>query len=50
MELKDAFLLPPEEERALLNAYHEKVRAAIAPHLDGEELAWLMAAMAPILR
>ena len=39
-----------EEELALLNAYHEKVRAAIAPHLDGEELAWLMAATAPILR
>ena len=38
------------EELALLNAYHEKVRAAIAPHLDGEELAWLMAATAPILR
>ena len=39
-----------EEELALLNAYHEKVRAAIAPYLDGEELAWLMAATAPILR
>ena len=39
-----------EEELALLNAYHEKVRAAIAPHLDGEELAWLVAATAPILR
>ena len=39
-----------EEELALLNAYHEKVRVAIAPHLDVEELAWLMAATAPILR
>lgn len=30
------------EEVALLNAYHAKVRAALAPHLDGDDLEFLM--------
>ena len=30
-----------ERERALLNAYHEKVYEKIAPHLNEEERAWL---------
>ena len=28
-------------ERALLNAYHEKVYEKIAPHLNDEEREWL---------
>ena len=30
------------EEVALLNAYHAKVRAALAPYLDGDDLEFLM--------
>ncbi|WP_374545656.1 aminopeptidase P family protein [Rhodoblastus sp.] len=33
-------LLTPDE-RAWLNAYHARVRAALAPHLDAAERAWL---------
>lgn len=29
------------DERAWLNAYHARVRAALAPHLDAAERAWL---------
>lgn len=32
-----------EEERAWLNRYHATVRERLAPGLDGEALAWLMA-------
>ncbi len=32
----------------LLNAYHEKVYAAISPYLTGDELAWLRDVTAPI--
>lgn len=35
-------------ERALLNAYHTRVRDAITPHLPPEEAAWLQAATRPI--
>jgi Xaa-Pro aminopeptidase len=30
-----------EDERAWLNAYHETVRARIAPHVSGDAKAWL---------
>lgn len=30
-----------EAERAWLNRYHAEVRATLAPHLEGEALAWL---------
>lgn len=36
------------EERAWLNDYHMRVRAALAPLLDGEPLAWLEAHCAPL--
>ena len=35
-------------ERAQLNAYHARVRAAVAPHLPPEEAAWLETATRPI--
>jgi Xaa-Pro aminopeptidase len=37
-----------KEERAWLDAYHARVRAKIAPQLDGEARVWLEAATAPI--
>jgi Xaa-Pro aminopeptidase len=37
-----------EEERAWLNDYHMTVRAALAPLLDGDALAWLDAHCAPL--
>lgn len=36
------------DEIAWLDAYHARVRAAHAPHLDGAELAWLEAATRPL--
>ena len=36
------------QEKALLNAYHARVHAAIAPHLSPEEAAWLAQATRPI--
>jgi len=33
-----------DDERAWLDAYHARVRAAIGPNLEGAELAWLEAA------
>ena len=36
------------QEKALLNAYHARVHAAIAPHLPPEEAAWLAQATRPI--
>lgn len=35
-------------EKALLNAYHARVREAIAPHLPSEEAAWLEEATRPL--
>ena len=35
-------------EREWLNAYHARVAAEVAPHLDAETAAWLRAACAPI--
>jgi Xaa-Pro aminopeptidase len=37
-----------DEERAQLDAYHARVREVIGPQLDGEALAWLETATAPI--
>lgn len=37
-----------DEERAWLNAYHERVRDAMAPQLDGDSRDWMIAATAPI--
>lgn len=42
--------LMTEEELALLNAYHEKVYAQLAPYFEGEELMWLKKATAEIVR
>lgn len=36
------------EERDWLNAYHKTVYDRLSPHLDGEDLAWLAAACAPV--
>lgn len=36
------------EERDWLNAYHKTVYDRLFPHLDGEDLAWLAAACAPV--
>ena len=36
------------EERDWLNAYHKTVYDRLFPHLDGEDLAWLTAACAPV--
>ncbi|RIA55571.1 aminopeptidase P family protein [Dichotomicrobium thermohalophilum] len=36
-----------EDERAWLDAYHAHVHARLAPHLRGEELAWLEQATQP---
>ena len=35
-------------ERELLNAYHARVRQAIAPHLSPEEARWLDQATRPV--
>ncbi|ADP72275.1 peptidase M24 [Rhodomicrobium vannielii ATCC 17100] len=45
--LIDAALLSPAE-RDWLNAYHARVREALAPHLDDADRAWLDAATAEI--
>jgi Xaa-Pro aminopeptidase len=37
-----------EEERAWIDRYHERVRAELSPHLDGETRHWVAAATAPI--
>ena len=36
------------EERDWLNAYHKTVYDRLSPHIDGEDLAWLTAACAPV--
>ena len=36
------------EERDWLNVYHKTVYDRLSPHLDGEDLAWLTAACAPV--
>ncbi|SFC05985.1 aminopeptidase P family protein [Tropicimonas isoalkanivorans] len=43
--LRDAMT---KAERAWLDAYHAETRSRIAPELDGEALAWLDAAVAPL--
>ena len=45
--LVDAQMLEPEE-LVWLNCYHAHVLAKIGPQLEGEDLAWLQAACAPI--
>ena len=45
--LIDRSLLTPAEI-AWLDAYHTAVHERLAPHLDGEDLAWLNAACAPL--
>ncbi len=40
LRLVDAALLTAEE-RAWLNAYHDRVREMIGPHLDKDERTWL---------
>jgi len=45
--LIDVALLGPEDT-AWLNAYHARVCREIAPFLEGEDLAWLEAATAPL--
>lgn len=37
-----------DDEIAWLDAYHARVREALAPHLDGETRAWLEAATRPL--
>ncbi len=37
-----------EGDRKLFNDYHRQVREQIAPHLEGEELDWLLQATEPI--
>lgn len=37
-----------EDERAWLNAYHETVRARIAPHVSGDAKAWLETRTQPV--
>jgi Xaa-Pro aminopeptidase len=37
-----------DEERAQLDAYHARVREVVGPQLEGDALAWLDAATAPI--
>jgi len=48
----DRRLVVPEllrqDERTWLDAYHAHVRARLAPHLDGDELAWLEKATLPL--
>jgi Xaa-Pro aminopeptidase len=43
----DASLLRPDEA-AWLDAYHAMVRARLAPRLQGDALAWLLARTAPL--
>jgi Xaa-Pro aminopeptidase len=45
--LIDASLLT-DAERGWLNAYHARVRGALAPKLPGDDLAWLEAATRPL--
>ena len=45
--LIDPDLLGPED-RAWLDAYHARVAREISPFLEGEDLAWLQAATAPL--
>lgn len=42
--------LMTDSELAWLNTYHDKVFAAISPALDGDDLAWLQQATAPLGR
>jgi Xaa-Pro aminopeptidase len=37
-----------DEERRWLDAYHSRVLKEVGAHLDGEELAWLKGACAPL--
>ncbi|GAL05606.1 Xaa-Pro aminopeptidase [Photobacterium aphoticum] len=39
-----------DSELAWLNRYHETVFAAISPALEGDDLAWLEQATAPLSR
>ena len=45
--LIDADMLTTSE-REWVDSYHAKVRALLAPQLDGEDLAWLEAETAPL--
>jgi Xaa-Pro aminopeptidase len=45
--LVDVALLTPQE-LAWLDAYHARVRARLAPELDGDDRAWLEATTAPL--
>jgi Xaa-Pro aminopeptidase len=36
------------EERDWWNDYHARTRTLLAPQLDGDDLAWLKAACAPL--
>ena len=40
-------MLTPRE-RNWVDGYHAKVRALLAPQLDGDDLAWLEAETAPL--
>jgi Xaa-Pro aminopeptidase len=44
--IDDSRLLPAERE--WLDAYHERVRRTLAPHLDGPTRAWLERATEPL--
>ena len=46
-KLIDAALLT-QDECAWLNAYHDTIRNALAPHLDDSTRAWLIAATKPV--
>ena len=47
--LIDPALLDPEERR-WIDAYHERVRNALSPHLTGAPAAWLKRATAPLAK
>jgi Xaa-Pro aminopeptidase len=36
------------DERAWMDAYHRRVNATIAPHLDAADQVWLAVATAPL--
>jgi Xaa-Pro aminopeptidase len=48
----DRLLIDPAlldaEERAWMDAYHQRVLASHAPHLQGDEVVWLEQACAPL--
>ncbi|WP_421694724.1 aminopeptidase P family protein [Aestuariivirga sp.] len=43
-----ASMLLSDDERAWLNTYHARVLKEVGDHLEGEELAWLKRACAPV--